>query len=56
MIHTVFHFLQYTKSTKVVYKSIIFTYSSRKGFVRNKRKIKEKEQKTLYYHQSLETL
>jgi hypothetical protein len=37
-------------------KSIIITYSSGKGLREIREKIKEKERKTLYYHQSLETL
>jgi hypothetical protein len=37
-------------------KSIIFTYSSRKGLREIRGKIKKEERKTLYFHQSLETL
>jgi hypothetical protein len=35
---------------------LIFTHNSKKGLLRIEKKIKEEERKTLYYHQSLETL
>ena len=40
----------------ILIKSLVYTHSSNRGFLRIRNRLKQEERKTLYYHQSLETL
>ena len=52
-----FSYSTVTKAIKsLITRLISFTYSSKYGLKRIRKKIKQEERKTLYYHQSLETL